>query len=222
MRLAFVFIALAAVIMIPFAIWGDWFEAMFTGDALQQWLSSQGRTWGWVLAVLLLVGDLFLPLPGTAVMSGLGYLYGTWLGGLAAAAGSFLSGSLAYGLCRWSGERMAARLMGPDVYEKGKRLFAGNTGGLVVALSRCLPLLPEVIACMAGLTRMPPARFFASLACGCLPMGFLFAGIGAAGRDSPGLAIGLSILIPAVLYGLTLLFMKLRHRNGPDAAGGAG
>ena len=211
MRLAAVFFALALAVLIPFLIWGDSFERMFAGDALREWLASQGRAWGWLMAVLLLVGDLFLPVPGTAVMSGLGYVYGTLWGGAIAAAGSFLSGALAYGLCRRFGEGMARRLMGAEGIARGQRLFAGGSGGFIVALSRCLPLLPEVIACMAGLTKMPPARFFGALACGCLPMGFLFAWIGAAGRDTPGLAIGLSILIPAILYGAALRFLKRRR-----------
>lgn len=210
MRLAAIFLALGVVVMIPFLIWGKWFEAMFTGDALLQWLAHWGRAWGWALAMLLLVADLFLPVPGTAVMSGLGYLYGAWWGGLAAAAGSFLSGALAYELCSRFGERVAARLMGQEGLERGHRLFAGRTGGFVIALSRCLPLLPEVVACMAGLTKMPAFRFYAALACGCLPMGFIFAGIGAAGHDAPGTAIALSIAVPAVLYGFAIVVMKMR------------
>jgi uncharacterized membrane protein YdjX (TVP38/TMEM64 family) len=215
MRLAAVFIALAVIVLIPFLIWGDWFERAFTGDALQQWLASYGRRWGWLVAMLLLVADLFLPVPGTPVMSGLGYVYGTWLGGLTAAAGSFLSGALAYVLCSKFGDRIAVRLMGEKGYEQGRRLFAGKSGGLVVAVSRCLPLLPEVVACMAGLTKMPAAKFYAALACGCLPMGFVFAWIGAAGHDAPGLALGLSALIPALLYGIALLVMKKR-KTGPS------
>ncbi len=215
MRLAAVFLALALAVLIPFLIWGDWFERMFSGDSLQIWLASQGLEWGWLLAILLLAADLFLPVPGTAVMSGLGYVYGTLWGGVIAATGSFLAGALAYGLCRRFGEGMAVRLMGADGYDRGRRLFAGGSGGFIVALSRCLPLLPEVIAGMAGLTKMPPARFFTALACGCVPMGFLFAWIGAAGRDTPGLAVGLSILIPAILYGAALLLMRRRHLTPP-------
>jgi uncharacterized membrane protein YdjX (TVP38/TMEM64 family) len=211
MRLALVFLSLAVIVLIPFLIWGEWFERAFTGDALQQWLASWGRAWGWLAAILLLVADLFLPVPGTPVMSGLGYIYGTWLGGLVAAAGSFLSGALAYALCVKFGDRIAVRLMGADGYEQGKRLFAGRSGGFVVAASRCLPLLPEVVACMAGLTKMPAGRFFLALACGCLPMGFIFAWIGAAGHDSPALALWLSLLIPAVLYGIALLIMKRKE-----------
>jgi uncharacterized membrane protein YdjX (TVP38/TMEM64 family) len=214
MRLPAVFIALAIVILIPFLIWGEWFESMFTGDGLRLWLEGWGRSWGWLLALLLLVGDLFLPVPGTAVMSGLGYVYGTLAGGAVAAAGSFLSGSLAYWLCRKCGGRMAARLMGADGLAKGEHLFGGSSGGFLVALSRCLPLLPEVVACMAGLTKMPAGRFHLALACGSLPMGFVFAGIGAAGKDAPGAAMGLSILIPALLYGVALFIMKRRQAAG--------
>ena len=219
MRLAAVFLVVALVVTIPFLIWGEWFETMFTGDALQQWLASYGRSWGWLVAVLLLSADLFLPIPGTAVMSGLGYVYGPWLGGLAAAAGTFFSGSLAYGLCRWSGERMAIRLMGEKGYAQGIRLFGGGGGGFIVAGSRCLPLLPEVVACMAGLTKMPAPSFFLSLACGSLPVGFVFAWIGAAGRDSPGLAISLSILVPVILYALALLVLKRKSGASPTSGG---
>jgi membrane protein DedA with SNARE-associated domain len=86
-----------------------------------------------------------------------------------------------------------------------------------------LPLLPEVVACMAGLTKMPAATFFLSLACGSVPVGFVFAWIGAAGRDSPGLAIALSILVPVILYGVAVLVMKRRGRTlpAPDDLPGA-
>jgi uncharacterized membrane protein YdjX (TVP38/TMEM64 family) len=213
MRLALTFLAFALIITIPFLIWGDWFERMFTGDALQHWLASYGRTWGWLAAVLLLVMDLFLPVPGTAVMSGLGYVYGAVAGGIAAAAGSFLSGALAYGLCRYCGEPMARRLLGAKGLEQGTKLFAGGGGGFIVAGSRCLPLLPEIVACMAGLTGMPAARFFTALACGSIPVGFVFAWIGAAGRDAPGLAIGLSVLVPVLLYGAALLVLRRQKRT---------
>jgi uncharacterized membrane protein YdjX (TVP38/TMEM64 family) len=218
MRLTAVFVVLALVILVPFLIWGERFEEMFTGDALQLWLTQWGRAWGWLVALALLAADLFLPVPGTAVMSGLGYLYGGWLGGLIAAAGSFLAGALAYGLCRSFGTRMSLRLMGEKGLAQGRRLFAARSGGFIVAVSRCLPLLPELVACMAGLTKMPAARFFSALACGCLPMGFLFAGIGAAGRDDPALAIALSIAIPALLYGLALLIMKRRAEASESTA----
>ncbi len=70
----------------------------------------------------------------------------------------------------------------------------------MIALSRSLPILPEVLACTAGLVRMPFGRFVPALACGSLPMGFLFAGIGAAGHDAPGWALVFNLVVPAVLW----------------------
>jgi membrane protein DedA with SNARE-associated domain len=71
-----------------------------------------------------------------------------------------------------------------------------------VALSRALPILPEVMACTAGLVRMPFRKFMAALACGSLPTGMLFALIGAAGREAPAWALAFSVLVPAGLWAL--------------------
>jgi membrane protein DedA with SNARE-associated domain len=110
-----------------------------------------------------------------------------------------IAGLTGYGVGRLIGERAARKLLGDLDFEKGKLLFAKG-GGWMVALSRALPILPEALSCTAGLVRMPFGRFVVSLACGSLPVGFLFAWIGAAGREAPGWAIAFSLLVPAVLW----------------------
>lgn len=179
-------------------LWGGRWEDQFTFAGSVRWLESAGP-WAWAAGILLLVGDLALPVPGTIVISALGYVYGTLLGGLIASAGLMAAGLLGYGLGRLFGEKFARRWLGERDYEKGRRLFA-RSGGWVVALSRALPILPEVISCTAGLVRMPFRRFTVALACGSVPMGFLFAAIGKAGHETPGWAFGLSLMVPAVLW----------------------
>ncbi len=174
--------------------------AAFGEAGARTWLESQGRAWGWLAGLGLLVADLVLPVPATSVISALGYGYGFALGGTLGAAGSFLCGSLAYELCRRCGQRAADRLLGADDRARAARIFSGGMGGWLVALSRWMPLLPEMTSCMAGLTGMPRRRFYAALGCGCLPMGLMFAAIGASGNARPGLALGLSAAVPAVLY----------------------
>jgi uncharacterized membrane protein YdjX (TVP38/TMEM64 family) len=147
------------------------------------------------------MGDVVLPIPGTVVMSALGWIYGAMIGGLVAAMGSVSAGVLAYGVCRVMGERTARRLLGDHDYEKGRLLFARG-GGWMVALSRALPILPEAVACTAGLVRMPFGRFLVSLVCGSIPVGFLFAWIGAGGREAPAWALVFSLVVPAILWGL--------------------
>ena len=198
MRLVWLFVGLAVLVLIPFLIWGDALEAAFSQEGAVAWLRGYGQ-WAWAAAVLLLMGDLVLPIPGTAVMAALGFVYGPWLGGLIGGAGSFLSGSLAYWLCRALGRKAAERILGPDDYAKGQRLFT-NVGGWIVVLSRWLPLFPEVVACMAGLTRMPAGRFHAAVALGSLPLGFAFAFVGHAGVEHPGLAVALSAVLPPLLW----------------------
>ncbi len=198
MRVFWIFLVLAVLVLIPFLIWGEQFTEIFDREGSVSWLRAYG-SWAWAAGLILLVLDLVLPLPSTVVMSALGYVYGAWWGGLLAASGSFLAGSLAYGLCRMLGRRAAVMLAGEKGLREGERLFA-RAGGWLVALSRWLPLLPEVVACMAGLTRMPARRFFAALACGCIPMGFAFAAVGETGNRHPVPAIALSILLPAVFW----------------------
>jgi membrane protein DedA with SNARE-associated domain len=117
---------------------------------------------------------------------------------------------VAYELCARLGRRVAQRIATPEELERGHELFI-QSGPWLVALSRALPILPEVIACMAGLTKMPRGLFLVSLACGSVPMGFIYAAIGAAGQSRPGLALALSALAPAALWLLARRFVGDRR-----------
>ena len=127
MRIWIVFLGFAVLFAVPFVLFGDSFDQWLAGDAAVEWLRSHG-SWAWAAAILLLVGDLVLPVPATAVMAALGILYGPVLGGLAGAAGSILSGVLAYAACRAAGRSAALKLAGAEGLERGERFFA-RAGG---------------------------------------------------------------------------------------------
>lgn len=182
----------------PYLIWGDALEAAFSVEGARVWMSGYGAGAG-LAGVGLLVADLLLPIPSTLVMSALGLAYGTWLGGLYAAAGTMLAGLVAYALSRWLGRPLALRLAGEEGLRAGEGLFARG-GAWLVAGSRCLPILPEAVACLAGLHRMPFGTFLVALACGSVPTGFLFAAIGALGQAEPAWALGLSVVVPVALW----------------------
>jgi uncharacterized membrane protein YdjX (TVP38/TMEM64 family) len=206
MRLIAWFVGLMALILGIWALWGGALEERFSFEGTIAALEA-GGAWAWLVGWGLLVSDVLLPVPGTVVMSALGWVYGVWVGGLLAALGSFLAGMAAYGLGRLLGPRGALFLLGPRDLERGRRWFE-HGGGWLVCLSRALPLLPEAVACTAGLVRMPLGRFMLALACGSLPMGCVFAWIGATGRDAPGLAMGLSLGLPVVLWLLSRLLSR--------------
>ncbi len=198
MRFALLFIALVAIVLIPFFIWGETLLAFFSTEGSIAWLKTYGQ-WAWAIAIVLLIADLFLPLPATLIMSALGYIYGPIVGGIISAAGSFISGSLGYWLCRMLGEKSAIWVLGQKEFDRGKKMTT-SIGGWVVAFSRWLPVFPEVVACMAGLTRMPTRFFYLALACGSLPLGFTYAIIGNSGITHPTLAIGLSAGLPPLIW----------------------
>ncbi|RYD23915.1 MAG: DedA family protein [Verrucomicrobiaceae bacterium] len=198
MRLVLWFLGLAILVLGSWMIWGGGWESHFSFEGSVRWLEEAGP-WGWLAGILLLTSDLVLPVPGTVVVSALGYVYGILLGGTVATVGLMVAGLAGYGVGRLCGERVARRWLGDADFEKGMRLFQSG-GGWIVALSRSLPILPEVISCTAGLVRMPFRRFILALACGSTPMGFLFAAIGNSGRDAPGWAIALSVVVPGFLW----------------------
>lgn len=211
MRLLGWFVLLAGAVLGIWALWGGNFEDRFSVHGAVAYLDQAGG-YAWLLGWALLVSDIVLPLPGTVVMSALGYVYGALLGGLLSATGSVLAGLIAYGLCRLFGERGAKRLLGEQDFNRGRRWFAKG-GGWLVCLSRSLPILPEVVACTAGLVRMPFKRFVIALVCGSLPLGFVFAWIGAAGRDEPEWAMAFSLAIPAVLWALARLLLRKLEKH---------
>lgn len=198
-RLFLIFLILAALVLIPFAIFGKRIEEMMSLENTVELMKNQGR-WAWAAGIGLLVIDLLLPILGTVVMSALGLIYGPIIGGILASLGSIGAGLLAYGLCRSAGRDIAVRIAGKDGIEEGERIFSGEAGGWMIALSRWMPVLPEVMACMAGLTRMPLARFVIALACGSVPLGFTFASIGAAGTERPVLTLVLSACLPTIIW----------------------
>ncbi|HYI76847.1 MAG TPA: hypothetical protein VEW65_04455, partial [Chryseolinea sp.] len=75
MRLLVVFLGLAAVVLITFFIWGDSLMEIFSQAGTIAWFEGTGK-WAWLLAVVLLMGDLLLPLPATLIMAAIGYIYG--------------------------------------------------------------------------------------------------------------------------------------------------
>jgi uncharacterized membrane protein YdjX (TVP38/TMEM64 family) len=191
-------LVILAGIIVPFVIWGAWFDSVLSLEGARKWMEGYG-SWAWAAGIALLVSDIVLPVPSTVVMSALGWMYGWWVGGLICAAGSMLSGIIAYAACRWLGRGAALYLAGEDGLRRGEEIFE-KRGGWLVALSRWMPVLPEAVACLAGLSRMRRRVFLPALACGSIPTGFAFAAIGHLGHSEPGWAITLSGIVPVVLW----------------------
>ena len=204
---ALVFVLVAGMLSSMLVV-GDALDARFGGPEGVRRLEAYGA-WAWLLAIALIVSDLVLPVPGTAIITGLGMIYGPWLGGLVGGAGSVLAGLTAYGGSRWLGARFATWLVGDDDLRRLARFFE-RRGPLAIALSRWLPILPEALCCLAGLSRMRFRVFLAALVIGGLPMSFLFAWLGRSFEQQPLAALVVSGCIPLLLWPVIQYLMRER------------
>ena len=109
--------------VVALLIWGEALEQGLSLSGVVTWLEAQGR-----FAWLANIADLTLPIPASAV-------------GVASA------GMVGYGLCRWLGRPLTQWLVGAGPLAQGEALFARGGGG-VVALSRWVPILAEMMVCL--------------------------------------------------------------------------
>jgi len=197
-KLIGIVVGVVLFISLPFFLFGEQIEQVFSGDGVVAWMRGFGGL-AWAAGIGLLVADLAIPVPTTAVMAALGMVYGPVWGGAIAGLGSILSGLVGYLLCRHLGRPFALWVTGEKGLAEGERIFEA-LGGWIVAMSRWLPVVSEVVACMAGLSRMPFPVFLTALVCGSLPLGFLFSTIGHVGGETPILTLILSAVIPFLLW----------------------
>ncbi len=217
LKLAGIVTGIVVLVLGPYFLWHEPMDAYFASDRFAAWIASV-RGWAWALAIGLLIGDLFLPIPASPVVATAGVIYGTFWGGLIGAAGSFLAGMVAYGLARLVGRKAGRLLAGEQELADMQAVFDTWGVGWIIA-SRALPVLPEVLTFLAGLARMHPGRFCLALAAGAVPMGFLLAWAGSASGGSSALLLVLT-LIPAGLWCVYLLWagsFRRRRQPGPQA-----
>lgn len=207
-------LGILVVAALPLLVFGDALEQRLESAADPHWLRAQGPAAA-VFAVGLLVADVVLPVPASAVMAALGMVYGPWLGGVIGGVGSVLGGLVAYWSCRLAGERAAILLLGPPNLTRLRRFFA-RTGLVAIALSRWLPLVPEALACLAGLSRMRAWPFTAALAAGSFAMSWSFAALGEAWADQPAAGLAFSALGPFAAWPLLRRWLRADDAAGPN------
>jgi len=212
MRLFGLILSLVVVFALPFLLFGELFTVTPGGNEAVERLEAYGH-WSWAMGVGLIVGDLVLPIPATAVMAAMGILYGPVGGGVLSGAASFLAGAIAFVATRRFGRGLALKLAGAEELARSERFFA-RAGGYAVALSRGLPVLPEVTSCLAGLSRMRRRVFYPALALGSFATGFAYAWLGYAGREQPILSMVLGAVIPVALWPLVKRLVRDDSETG--------
>ena len=186
-KLVVIFVILCAVLLGGFFLWGQWWDTWLAPGAAREFFENHGPLAGGV-GVGLLIVDLVLPIPSSAVIGGLGAALGVLPGFLWGWLGLVLSGLTGYGVARLGGKKWANRLASPEEQDRFQHLF-DTWGGLALVSTRLLPILPEVLSVLAGLYRMHFSRFLLATLLGSIPPALVYAWLGATAVDHPGPAI---------------------------------
>jgi len=173
MRMFWLVVALFAAILVPFFLFGDYFEAL-AALAVEHRLSV-------TLAVVVIGGllalDVFLPVPSSVVSAAAGALLGFFWGAAVVWAGMTVSCVLGY-LVGARSVSLTRRLVGE--VSLARAAGAARRHGLVaLALCRPVPVLAEASVVVAGATRVRPGRFLFVCAWSNLGVAVVYAGIGA-------------------------------------------
>lgn len=201
-------VVLAVVFAAAFSLWGDTFERLFSQEACRAWF-EEIRPFAWAVAIGLLVADIVLPIPATGVMAAVGSVYGPVLGAIVGAVGSASAGVVGYAVARFGGKGLARRIAGEDELARFQAVFE-RWGGFAIILSRILPILPEVVAVLAGLAGMRLRRFMAALLLGTVPTAALFAYLGHVSREQPWYGMMVAVAVPLLIWPIFLRFFGRR------------
>lgn len=212
LKLGIIVAGIVVLILVPYFLWHEVMDAYFESPEFAGWIVA-AKPYAWAIAIALLIGDLFLPIPASPVVATAGAVYGVFWGGVIGAVGSILAGLVAYALARLAG-RKAARLLASEQEMADLQRFFDTWGIGGIIASRALPVMPEVLTFMAGLARMRLGRFMSALAIGAIPMGFSLAWAGSAVGTSSRLLLVLT-LVPAGLWCVYLIWAQSSRAGWP-------
>ncbi len=143
-----------------------------------------------------LTADILLPVPSSLVTTLGGAILGVPLGTLCGWLGMTLAALVGWGLGRLLGGRAVSRL--PPEERRFVEQFRHKAAGLLVILSRPIPLLAEAAAILVGGSGMPLMRFLPAAAAGNLAVALAWSLAGSLGRQYEQLQsiLVLSLLVP--------------------------
>jgi uncharacterized membrane protein YdjX (TVP38/TMEM64 family) len=122
-----------------------------------------------LIVIALLFIDLFIAVPTMTTTMLAGYFIGAVFGAAAALTGLMIAGISGYVISRHFGDRILNSLI-KDQDKRNEVISTFNQHGFImIILSRAVPILPEVTACLAGLTRMKFWKFILAWSISAVP-----------------------------------------------------
>ena len=194
-------------------------SGVITVEKIEGWLlaaKSANPLFVGAIVAGLLFADLLIAVPTMATLLLAGYFIGAVNGAIAGAIGLLAAGIAGYWISRFYGDALVVHIV-KDAAERDKAAETFRQHGpIVILLARAMPILPEVSACMAGLTRMPFAKFLGLWLINVLPYCALAAYAGSVSTlDDPKPAILTAIGVSAFFWsGWAIFNRQQRRRSG--------
>lgn len=197
--------------LIPFAILGE-----LPGDS---WVEHPRPEYVFVLGVLVLTADVFLPVPSSLIAVFLGARLGPLWGTLAIMAGLNLGAAVGYCAGRCAGSPLLGRFASGAQLES-LRSLEGRLGYVGLAMARSVPVLSEASVLAAGAARWSVRRLWLLLltANACLALVYGLFGATGASRSSPAWLFAGGIVVPAIGVSIVLLGRRLAGNTGVRTA----
>jgi len=186
------------------------FIATATGLAIEDpGLLRKAGPYAALAGFLLLVADVFLPVPSSLVMVAHGTLFGVVGGAMLSMAGSVAAALTGFGVGR-AGTGAIRRFVSPQEHERASQLLE-RWGLAAVAATRPVPILAETVAILAGGSRLGWWETAAAAAVGSLVPAAVYAWAGV----HAGAVANHAVIFAGVLLATALLWWvsTLRRRD---------
>lgn len=202
MRWAVLWVILITIVLLPFVLFGEQFEAFgkqITRSETSRWLVA-----GAVFSLLAL--DVFLPVPSSIVSTGAGVLLGFAVGTTVVWSGMMAGSLLGYAVgARGSGA--ARKLVGADGIARAADLVK-RYGDLTIVLCRPVPVLAEASVVFAGLVRSNYGRFLRLTVTSNLGIAAGYAAVGAYSRRLDTYSFLIAFLGALLLPGIFIVISR--------------
>jgi Uncharacterized conserved protein len=193
------------------------FIGILTVEQIEGWL-IQARELspiyvGTIVAALLFA-DLFIAIPTLTITILSGYFLGHIYGTVSALSGVILAGLCGYTLSRYYGDV----ILGFLVKDEDKRNDVITTfqkhGFMMILLSRAMPILPEVTACLSGMTGMKFSKFLLAWLISSVPYILIASYAGSISSiENPKPAIFAAIGLSLLLWGSWFLYQRAQNKE---------
>jgi uncharacterized membrane protein YdjX (TVP38/TMEM64 family) len=165
-------------------------------------LLKGGRVLAAIAGVLLLVADVFLPVPSSLVMVAHGALFGMTAGTILSLIGSTAAALTGFAVGR-AGNDAIRRWVTPAQHDRAGAMLQ-RWGVLAIAVTRPVPILAETVSILAGSSPLTWLQVALSAAVGSLipSLAYAWAGSHAGGAVNHVLVFGGVIAVSGVLWAI--------------------